>query len=97
MIGRQSRLRRKESETIQTQIQEWSTIDDLGDALNRYIALCGYLPLAEDLSAASLITAWESKHPGSDIWPTVWSWAESSPTVLAEYRYQPKHFCTALG
>lgn len=75
----------EESDQIQAKCEEWSSLDDLGIALNRYLAFCGYLPLAGKLSAGSLIAAWESNHAGHDIWQAVWSWTESCRSVLAQY------------
>lgn len=75
----------EEAERIRAMFEEWSSLDDLGLALNRYLAFCGYLPLASDLSAGSLIAAWQRRHTERDVWPDVWKWAESCPSVLAQY------------
>lgn len=75
----------EEVEMLRTKLEEWSSIDELAIALNRYLEFCGYLPLAGELSAGSLIAAWERRHSGHDIWSTVWKWTESCPSVLAQY------------
>ena len=74
-----------EAELIRAKLDEWSSLDDLGIALNRYLEFCGYLPLAGELSAGTLIADWERRHPGHDIWHDVWNWTESCPSVLAQY------------
>ncbi len=75
----------EEVEMLRTKLEEWSSIDELAIALNRYLEFCGYLPLAGELSAGTLIAAWERRHSGHDIWSTVWKWTESCPSVLAQY------------
>lgn len=75
----------EEAEQIRAKFVEWSSLDDLGIALNRYLEFCGYLPLAGELSAGALIAAWEHLHSGHDIWHAVWAWAESCPSALAQY------------
>ncbi len=75
----------EEAEQIRAKFEEWSFLDDLGMALNRYLEFCGYLPLAGELSAGTLIAAWESRHSGHDVWNAVWKWTESCPSVLAQY------------
>lgn len=75
----------EEAEQIRTKFEEWCSLDELGMALNRYLGFCGYLPLAGELSAGSLIAAWERRHNGHDIWHTAWKWADSCPSVLAQY------------
>lgn len=75
----------EEAEAIRSMFEEWSSLDDLGAALNRYLAFCGYLPLASDLSAGSLIAAWQQCHTERDVWTDVWKWAQSCPSVLAQY------------
>jgi hypothetical protein len=75
----------EEAEQILAKFEEWSLLDDLGVALNRYLEFCGYLPLAGELSAGTLIAAWERCHSGQDIWQSIWTWTESCPSVLAQY------------
>jgi hypothetical protein len=75
----------EEAERIRSMFEEWSSLDDLESALNRYLAFCGYLPLASDLSAGSLIAAWQRCHTERDVWTDVWKWVESCPSVLAQY------------
>lgn len=75
----------EEAEQIRAKFEEWSLLDDLGVALSQYLAFCGYLPLAGELSAGTLIADWESCHSGHDIWHAVWNWTESCPSVLAQY------------
>ncbi|WP_397570424.1 hypothetical protein [Schlesneria sp. T3-172] len=75
----------EESQQIRTKLNELSSLDDLNSALNGYLAFCGYLPLAGELSAGSLIAAWDALHPGHDLWKAVWGWADSIHSVLAQY------------
>ncbi len=75
----------EEVEQIRAKFEEWSSLDNLGMALNRYLEFCGYLPLAGELSAGTLIAAWEHRHSGHDIWHAVWEWTESCPSVLVQY------------
>ena len=75
----------KETEHIRAKIQEWARLDDLGTALDKYLSFCGYLPLKDDLSAASLVSAWEELHPGSDVWNTLWQWSKSCSSLLARF------------
>lgn len=75
----------EEVEQIRAKFEEWSSLDDLGMALNRYLEFCGYLPLAGELSAGTLIATWEHRHSGHDIWHAVWEWTESCPSVLVQY------------
>ncbi|WP_145370867.1 hypothetical protein [Maioricimonas rarisocia] len=75
----------EEAEQIRVNFEEWSSLDDLGMALSRYLDFCGYLPLAGELSAGTLIAAWEIRHSGHDIWHAVWKWTESCQSVLAQY------------
>jgi hypothetical protein len=75
----------EEAGQIRAKFEEWSSLDHLGMALNRYLEFCGYLPLAGELSAGTLIAAWESRHPGHDIWHAVWMWTESCPSMLGQY------------
>lgn len=75
----------EEAKQIRAKFEEWSSLDDLGMALNRYLEFCGYLPLAGELSAGTLIAAWEHRHLGHDIWHAVWEWTESCPSVLVQY------------
>jgi hypothetical protein len=74
-----------EKEQVLEKFAEWSLLDNLGTALNGYLAFCGYLPLAGELSAGSLVEAWKKRHSDIDIWTELWKWVESCPNVLANY------------
>lgn len=75
----------EEMELLREQFKEWSSLNSLSMALNRYLEFCGYLPLAGELSAGALISAWERRHSDHDIWQAVWEWTESCPSVLVKY------------
>ena len=74
-----------EADVIKANIELLGSKGSLAEALNGYVASCGYLPLEPSLSIANVVASWKAKNQDSDIWKLLWEWTELGNKELRKY------------